>query len=86
MSPPSSPALNGPRKAAILLVLLGDSAAAKVCDLLPEEDLRTLAEEISALGDISEEMAASVLQEYQNQTIQKGSSLRGGLILILLQD
>jgi flagellar motor switch protein FliG len=78
MSPPSSPALNGPRKAAILLVLLGDSAAAKVCDLLPEEDLRTLAEEISALGDISEEVAASVLQEYQNQTTQKGSLLRGG--------
>jgi flagellar motor switch protein FliG len=78
MSPPSNPALNGPRKAAILLVLLGDSAASKVCDLLPEEDLRTLAEEISALGDISEEVAASVLQEYQSQTVQKGSLLRGG--------
>jgi flagellar motor switch protein FliG len=70
--------LNGARKAAILLVLLGDSAASKICDHLPQDALRALAEEISALGDIPEETADMVLREYQGMSVQKGSLVQGG--------
>lgn len=70
--------LNGVRKAAILLVLLGDSAASKICDHLPQESLRALAEEISSLGDIPEETANMVLREYEGMSGQKKSLAQGG--------
>jgi len=78
MSAPAHTELNGVRKAAILLVLLGDSAASKICDHLPQESLRALAEEISALGDISEETANMVLREYEQMSGQKKSMVQGG--------
>ena len=70
--------LNGVRKAAILLVLLGDSAASKICDHLPQDSLRALAEEISSLGDIPEETANMVLREYESMSGQKKSLAQGG--------
>jgi len=70
--------LNGVRKAAILLVLLGDSAASKICDHLPQESLRALAEEISSLGDIPEETANMVLREYEQMSGHKKSLAQGG--------
>jgi flagellar motor switch protein FliG len=70
--------LNGVRKAAILLVLLGDSAASKICDHLPPEALRALAEEISSLGDIPDETAHLVLKEYERLCGQKKSIAQGG--------
>lgn len=70
--------LSGVRKAAILLVLLGDSAASKICDHLSQDSLRALAEEISSLGDIPEETANAVLREYQNMSGEKKSFAQGG--------
>lgn len=70
--------LKGLRKAAILLVLLGDSAASKICDHLPQDSLRALAEEISALGDIPDETANMVLREYEQMSGQRKSGAQGG--------
>lgn len=78
MPPSAQTELNGVRKAAILLVLLGDSAASRICDHLPQESLRALAEEISSLGDIPEETAQMVLREYQQMSGQKKSTVQGG--------
>jgi flagellar motor switch protein FliG len=78
MTAPAQSELNGVRKAAILLVLLGDSAASKICDHLPQESLRALAEEISSLGDIPEETAAMVLREYEQMSGQRKSLAQGG--------
>lgn len=80
MSPaaPKTTALTKRRKAAILMVLLGDEGARKICEHLPEEALRTLAQEISELGTISPEAAAEVLQEYQQMGTKDDSVARGG--------
>jgi flagellar motor switch protein FliG len=78
MSSSAQPDLNGIRKAAILLVLLGDSAASKICDHLPQDALRALAEEISSLGDIPEETADMVLREFQRMSGQTKSIVQGG--------
>ena len=78
MTTPAQPELNGVRKAAILLVLLGDSVASKICDHLPQESLRVLAEEISSLGDIPEETANLVLREYEQMSGQKKTLAQGG--------
>ncbi len=62
----------------MLMVLLGDEAARKICQHLPEAALRLLAQEIAALGSIPPEEAAEVLQEYQQQSTVKESVARGG--------
>ncbi len=78
MSPAAPKLLSNPRKAAMLMVLLGDEAARKICQHLPEAALRLLAQEIAALGSIPPEEAAEVLQEYQQQSTVKESVARGG--------
>jgi flagellar motor switch protein FliG len=62
----------------MLMVLLGDEAARKICEHLPESALRILAQEIAGLGSIPPEEAAEVLQEYQQQSATKESVGRGG--------
>jgi len=70
--------VSNPTKAAMLMVLLGDEAARKICERLPEGALRVLAQEIAALGSIPPEAAAEVLQEYQQQATTQESVGRGG--------
>jgi flagellar motor switch protein FliG len=78
VSPPEAKILRDPRKAAMLMVLLGDEAARKICERLPESALRLLAQEIAGLGSIRPEDATEILQEYQQQTTTQESVGRGG--------
>jgi flagellar motor switch protein FliG len=71
MSVSAQAELTGIRKAAILLSLLGDSAASSICDHLPKESLRALNEELSSLGEIPAETANLVLREYEQMSGQK---------------
>jgi flagellar motor switch protein FliG len=78
VSPPAAKVFTNPRKAAILMVLLGDEAAKKICERLPEAALRILAQEIAELGSIAPDAAAEVLQEYQKLTTVQESVGKGG--------
>ncbi len=78
MSPPAQVELSGIRKAAILLVLLGDSVASTICDHLPPDSLKALAEEISSLGEIPDETASLVLKEYERMSGPKKAIVQGG--------
>lgn len=70
--------LTGIRKAAILLVLLGDEAASLIYRNLPEEDVQLLTEEISELQHISPEIGAQILQEYYGLTVTEEYLAQGG--------
>src|ERR1700691_3256163 len=78
MSSPAQTELSGIRKAAILLVLLGDSVASTICDHLPQESLKALAEEISSIGEIPDETANLVLREYERMSGPKKVVVQGG--------
>jgi len=78
VSPAAPKALSPQRKAAMLIVLLGDEAARKICERLPPPTLRVLAQEIAELGSIAPETATEVLQEYQQMTGKQESVARGG--------
>lgn len=78
MTAPAQSELTGIRKAAILLVLLGDSVASAICDHLPPDSLKALAEEISSLGEIPAETASIVLKEYQSMSGPKKAVVQGG--------
>jgi flagellar motor switch protein FliG len=78
VSPAPQAKVTGARKAAVLLVLLGDEASTEICKHLGKDELRLLAQEISDLEDISVEMATEVLQEYQGMSASPGSIAQGG--------
>jgi flagellar motor switch protein FliG len=54
----------GTRKAAILLSLLGEDAAAPILRNLPDQDLERITEEVSNLGHVPLEATLQVLEEY----------------------
>ncbi len=70
--------MTGLRKAAILVALLGDEAAATIFRHLVEEDLQRLMQEIARLGSVSKEVSYKVLQEYQIMTSAQEHLAQGG--------
>ena len=71
-------ALAGVRKAAILLVILGEEAASKVYANLPDRDLEDLTQEIAELNYIDPKTALAVLEEYHRLTVTQGYIAVGG--------
>jgi flagellar motor switch protein FliG len=79
MSPGNSNGgLHGLRKAAILVVLLGEEAAAQIYKHLPEDDLQLLTQEIAELGYVSPDEASQVLQEFYRLALTQEYLARGG--------
>ncbi len=70
--------MSGVRKAAILMMLLGEEAAAMIFRHLSDEDLQELTSEISRLGSISKEASRKVLSEYQDLTVAQDRIAQGG--------
>ena len=64
MSAAASESLNGVRKAAVLLILLGEEAAATVYRHLTQPQLQRLTQEIRELSGVKPEIAAQILEEY----------------------
>jgi len=78
MSTTSPANLTGARKAAILMSLLGEDAAATVLRNLPQRDLQTIAEEVAGLGSVPLELTLQVLEEYQQMMSVQESIAIGG--------
>jgi len=70
--------LNGVRKAAILLVLLGEEAAATIYRGLSQTQLQRLTQEIRELSGVQPETAADILEEYQRLTLASEYLTQGG--------
>ena len=64
MTTQASPRMNGVRKAAILMALMGEEAAAAVYKSLPETDVQRVTKELTEMGSIPAEVAHGVLEEY----------------------
>jgi flagellar motor switch protein FliG len=82
-TPKSSPRtetqpLTGIRKAAILLVLLGDDAASEVFRHLSTPEVQRLTQEIAELSYISSEEATQVIQEYHRLSLTQDYLAQGG--------
>jgi len=71
-------ALTGARKAAILLTVLGEEAAAMVCRQLSSSDVQQLAAEVAGLEAIPPELAQQVLEEFQQQANTHRMVIQGG--------
>ena len=69
----------GIRKAAILLITLGDQASAEIIKDLPEDDVQRVSREIAMVSHISNEQAEGVLEEFNQLTMAGDFIVRGGL-------
>jgi len=78
MAAQKSEPLSGPRKAAILLVLLGDDAATSIYRTLPEHQVRLLTEQIAELDFVPPDTAGAVLEEYHNLSLTQDFVAQGG--------
>ncbi len=78
MSTESEPLPNGPRKAAIILMLLGDELAVSIYKSLSEAEIRLVTQEIAELGNISSTMASHVLKEFHRLFTNRENAARGG--------
>jgi flagellar motor switch protein FliG len=68
----------GVRKAAVLLVQLGQERASKVLHHLPESDVEAISAEILQLESLAASEAEEVLSEFQTLATARANVMRGG--------
>jgi flagellar motor switch protein FliG len=71
--------LNGVRKAAILLVAIGEDLAREILRALPEVDVQRLTEELADLRGVTPELSAEVLEEFWELLETQNFMVHGGL-------
>src|SRR5580698_265828 len=70
--------LSGTRKAAILLSVLGEDAAAPILRNLPDDDLERITEELVQMGQVPIDVTLQVLEEYQEMMSFQECAAVGG--------
>jgi len=73
---PAAPA--GLRKAAILLVMLGEDAASEIYRHLPPAEIEHISQEIANLHSVDAETALAVLEEFERMVASGDSVTHGG--------
>ena len=71
--------LSGVRKAAILLVAVGEELAKEVLRCLPETDVQQITEELADLRGITPELSAQVLEEFWQLLDTQNFMVHGGM-------
>lgn len=67
------------RKAAILVILLGEGASAELLKQLSDEEVRLLSLEVAKIRHIQPDQAEQVLEEYYAMTTARAQVVTGGL-------
>src|SRR5271166_1086477 len=75
----AGPPLPGIRKAAILMVIIGDHASAEILKQLEEDEVEEIGREVARMASISTEQAEGVLEEFYEMTVAHDYVLRGGV-------
>jgi flagellar motor switch protein FliG len=71
--------MSGVRKAAVLLVAVGEESAKEILRALPEVDVQRLTEELADLRGITPEMSAGILEEFWELLETQNFMTHGGL-------
>jgi len=78
-TPKSPEQLTGLRKAAMLLILLGDKSSAEIIKQLSEDEVQLVSREIARLESIQADQAESLLEEFYQMNLAHDFVVRGGL-------
>jgi flagellar motor switch protein FliG len=71
--------VSGVRKAAILIAMLGEEAAAAVYKSLPENDVQLVTRELTEMGSVPADVAFGVLEEYGEIAGSASQAASGGV-------
>ncbi len=71
--------LSGARRAAILLIVLGEQASAAIVKSLTEDEVQLVSREIAQLQSISPAQAEAVLEEFHQMVTGREYVIKGGL-------
>jgi flagellar motor switch protein FliG len=74
-----SVSMQGARKAAVLLVAVGEDLAKEILRALPEADVQRLTEELADLRGVTPELSAEVLEEFWQLLETQNFMVHGGL-------
>src|SRR3984957_15286705 len=78
-SKPAIESLTGIRKAAMLLIVLGEQASATILPQLSEDDIQKVSREVARISSISSEPAETLLNEFHQTPTARDFVARGGL-------
>jgi flagellar motor switch protein FliG len=71
--------LSGRRRAAILLMALGDDVARQLLQDLPDPMIESVAAEIASLDHVDPELTIGVLEDFEAMLTTQQQTMRGGL-------
>jgi flagellar motor switch protein FliG len=74
-----SEGISGLRKAAMILVLIGDKASAEMVKNLSDDEVQLVSREIARLDSITSEQAEAILEEFYQMNLGRDYVVRGGL-------
>src|SRR6202167_4634824 len=72
-SPPKAQPLSGPKRAAILMLALGEQYGGKVWSLLDDDEVRELSMVMSTLGTVEAEVVEDLLLEFVSRMSASGA-------------
>src|ERR1700680_2840118 len=75
----STASLPGIRKAAILLVILGDQISGEILKQMDEDEVQMLGREVARVVSISNDQAENILEEFYHMSMAREYVLKGGI-------
>jgi len=75
----STASLPGIRKAAILLVILGDQISGEILKQMDEDEVQMLGREVARVVSISNDQAEEILEEFYQMSMAREYVLKGGI-------
>jgi flagellar motor switch protein FliG len=75
----SSQSIPGIRKAAILMIILGDQVSAEILRQMDEEEVQAIGHEVARITSISNDQAEGILDEFYQMSMAHDYVLKGGI-------
>ena len=72
-------ALPGIRKAAVLMIILGEQTSAEILRQLDEEEVQAIGREVARITSITNEQAESIVEEFYQMSMARDYVLKGGI-------
>src|SRR6266581_8096596 len=76
---PRPEAIPGVRKAAILLVMMGEEVSAELLRQLEEQEVQAIGREVARLSAVTAEQSEAVLDEFHQMSVAHDYVLKGGI-------
>jgi flagellar motor switch protein FliG len=74
-----APPIPGIRKAAILMIILGEQTSGEILRQMEEDEVQAIGREVSRVSSISNEQAEVVLEEFYQMSVARDFVLKGGI-------